>query len=161
MDKAEAHEESSQAESVRGAVEGATAEPEEVRGEEHEENGAATPQNPTKKKVRRGKGGRGGRARRRQRARAEREEAETSYRLFVMNVQPHVSAESLHAHFDRFGHVMDVYMPVNVSTQQRKGVAFVSFTTSEGLYNALRSGMHLRLQGSRHVVAWQSPTKLP
>lgn len=64
-------------------------------------------------------------------------------RLFVTGLDPErVDEEVLRTYFGYFGSVMDVYMPVDRTTNRKKPFAFVTMSTNEELAKVLSSAQH-------------------
>lgn len=65
------------------------------------------------------------------------------FRIFVGRVPLHVTTDEVKARFSQFGKILDAYIPHNPITRQSKGMAFVSFDTTEAVEQVLAHGKHL------------------
>jgi len=63
--------------------------------------------------------------------------AHTDNRVFLPRLPEGVTDEELRSHFARFGEISDVYIPVHPATGKPKGLAFVTFSSSEHAAAAL------------------------
>lgn len=52
-------------------------------------------------------------------------------RIFVGRLLPTVTLNELRSYFERFGEVVDCYMPVNYATRQPRGIGFLTFASEE------------------------------
>lgn len=68
-------------------------------------------------------------------------------RLFVRNLAFIATAEGLQAHFERFGPVVDVHMPVSQQTGEPLGTAFILFREAEDALSARRTLDKTTFQG--------------
>ena len=65
------------------------------------------------------------------------------HRIFVAKLPASVTNEELSNHFQQFGKISDVYIPINPVTSQPKGMAFISFDSNEAVETALAFGNHM------------------
>ena len=63
--------------------------------------------------------------------------AHADNRVFLPRLPEGVTDEALRSHFARFGEISDVYIPVHPATGKPKGLAFVTFSSSEHAAAAL------------------------
>jgi hypothetical protein len=76
------------------------------------------------------------------------------FRIFLASVPSSVTADELNTHFSQFGHVIDVYIPMNPTTQKSK----VLNCTHLYLTQVMRLGQHSTLEslGTKHGISFDT-----
>ncbi|BAS82228.1 Os03g0141300 [Oryza sativa Japonica Group] len=77
----------------------------------------------------------------------------TLCKMFVGGIGPYTGDEDLRRHFQLFGYVASVHMPIDRHTGRHHGFAFIQFTCLEHLINALayRHTIHGHTLGTRLI----------
>ncbi|KAK1438999.1 hypothetical protein QVD17_04814 [Tagetes erecta] len=76
-------------------------------------------------------------------------------RIFVARIPLSVTEAAFRSHFEKFGEIMDLYMPKDPSTKGHRGIGFITFANSDSV-DDLMSETH-ELGGSEVVVDRATP----
>ncbi|KOB60009.1 hypothetical protein PFHG_01773 [Plasmodium falciparum HB3] len=68
------------------------------------------------------------------------------YKLFVPKLNSATTIEKLRNYFEKFGEIIDIYMPNDVYTNRPRGIAFVTFLDNESVKNILSD------EHSKHII---------
>jgi RNA recognition motif-containing protein len=82
-------------------------------------------------------------------------------RLYISNLPSAVSEESLRALFSQKGIVAEVKLMLDPATQQSRGSAFVTMSTSEAASAAIHTFHSYRLEGRNIAVTEARPAEQP
>ncbi|KAH8348556.1 hypothetical protein KR084_008712, partial [Drosophila pseudotakahashii] len=73
----------------------------------------------------------------------EKTEGEQKRKLFVGGLALHTTDESLRAHFEKFGTIVEAAVMRNTKNKRSRGFAFVTYTQAFMKENALRASPHI------------------
>ncbi|CAI0430221.1 unnamed protein product [Linum tenue] len=76
-------------------------------------------------------------------------------RIFVARIPPSVTEGSFRSHFERYGDIIDLYMPKDHSSKTHRGIGFITFDSAESV-DSLMADTH-ELGGSTIVVDRATP----
>ncbi|SPJ10828.1 nucleic acid binding protein, putative [Plasmodium sp. DRC-Itaito] len=68
------------------------------------------------------------------------------YKLFVTKLNSATTIETLRNYFEKFGEIIDIYMPNDVYTNRPRGIAFVTFLDNDSVKNILSD------ERSKHII---------
>eukprot|EP00416_Gambierdiscus_australes_P030347 CAMPEP_0171085842 /NCGR_PEP_ID=MMETSP0766_2-20121228/19175_1 /TAXON_ID=439317 /ORGANISM="Gambierdiscus australes, Strain CAWD 149" /LENGTH=118 /DNA_ID=CAMNT_0011543435 /DNA_START=84 /DNA_END=436 /DNA_ORIENTATION=+ len=69
-------------------------------------------------------------------------QAPLANRIYIAGLNGSVNEDDLRQYFGKFGPTVDVYIPFNVSSGQKKNFAFVTFATELAAKEAIASSPH-------------------
>jgi RNA-binding protein Musashi len=81
----------------------------------------------------------------------------TTNRVFVGRLPPGITQEQVQTYFQQFGEVIDCYLPLNHTTHQTRGIAFVTFA-KDGIVDTVMSTAH-QMNGQLIAVDRAEPKK--
>ncbi|XP_065876218.1 uncharacterized protein [Euphorbia lathyris] len=76
-------------------------------------------------------------------------------RIFVAKIPPSVTETTFRSHFDKYGEIVDLYMPKDHSSKAHRGIGFITFASADSVDN-LMSDNH-ELGGCTVVVDRATP----
>ncbi|SOV77931.1 nucleic acid binding protein, putative [Plasmodium sp. gorilla clade G3] len=74
------------------------------------------------------------------------------YKLFVTKLNSATTIETLRNYFEKFGEIIDIYMPNDVYTNRPRGIAFVTFLDKDSVKNILSDGHSKHIIDGKEVV---------
>ncbi|SOV15336.1 nucleic acid binding protein, putative [Plasmodium gaboni] len=74
------------------------------------------------------------------------------YKLFVTKLNSATTIETLRNYFEKFGEIIDIYMPNDVYTNRPRGIAFVTFLDNDSVKKILSDGHSKHIIDGKEVV---------